>query len=272
MPLTLNYYIDDSGTRHPDKNPGNRPSHDHDWFALGGVLIRSEDEAKARDLHRSFCNEWQINYPLHSNEIRGRARNFSWLKHKSEQERKTFFEAITKLVTRMPILGLACVIDRPGYNYRYDHVHNKKWLLYKTAFAISVERATKQALRESRKLRVFVERCNKRDDQLAMEYYDDLKKSGPPFARDTSQPYQPLSQSEFNRQLYEFRIKTKHSPLMQIADLCLWPICMGGYDSTNHSYVALRESGKLIECTLPEVKWRSDGTKYSCFGLERGKK
>jgi len=28
----INFYMDDSGTRHPDHDPGNRPSHGNDWL------------------------------------------------------------------------------------------------------------------------------------------------------------------------------------------------------------------------------------------------
>ena len=72
MVKTVNLYMDESGTRHPAKKQGREAAHKHDWFAFGGVLVRSEDEMKARDLHSAFCQNWKITYPLHSSEIRGK--------------------------------------------------------------------------------------------------------------------------------------------------------------------------------------------------------
>ena len=41
-------YLDDSGTRRPTNKPGKKAEHGYDWFALGGVLLREEDEEPAR--------------------------------------------------------------------------------------------------------------------------------------------------------------------------------------------------------------------------------
>ena len=38
----INFYMDDSGTRHPDHDPGKRAKHGFDWFALGGVLVKRQ--------------------------------------------------------------------------------------------------------------------------------------------------------------------------------------------------------------------------------------
>jgi hypothetical protein len=44
----IHFYMDDSGTRHPDHDPGRRPAHGHDWFGLGGVLIEQKNEARCQ--------------------------------------------------------------------------------------------------------------------------------------------------------------------------------------------------------------------------------
>lgn len=51
MPQVVNFYLDDSGTRHPDHAPGKRAAHGYDWFALGGVLVKEEEEKKPRGLY-----------------------------------------------------------------------------------------------------------------------------------------------------------------------------------------------------------------------------
>lgn len=66
MARVMNFYMDDSGTRKPDRaamtfDPS-RPNH----FALGGVLILEEDEANARAAYDELRANWSIEYPLHS--------------------------------------------------------------------------------------------------------------------------------------------------------------------------------------------------------------
>ena len=79
MVKVMSLYMDDSGTRQPDRDPGRRPEHGYDWFGLGGVLIKEEEEEETRELHRQFCERWDISTPLHSAEIRSRAGGFSWV-------------------------------------------------------------------------------------------------------------------------------------------------------------------------------------------------
>ena len=43
----LHLYIDETGPRHPDR-AAVPTKHGNDWFAVGGVLIRAEDEDGAK--------------------------------------------------------------------------------------------------------------------------------------------------------------------------------------------------------------------------------
>ncbi len=52
---------------------------------------------------------------------------------------------------------------------------------------------------------------------------------------------------------------------MQIADLYLWPMCIGGYDKNNQAYRALFEAKRLVDCELSEHETPMLGIKYSCF-------
>lgn len=268
MPSVLQFYMDDSGTRRLDHNPGKRAAHGKDWFALGGILVNDDDEDEARARHAEFCRDWGITYPLHSVEIRGHKGKFLWLTHLPEARRDEFYEALYQMMRNSPVLGLACVIDRPGYNHRYlGRYGRESWRLCKTAFAVAVERAAKAAIRRQRKLRVLPERCNKPEDQMLCSYYNGLRTVGMPFSTDTSSKYAPLTNKQLGETLYEFRLKAKTSPMSQFADLYLWPICMGGYHESNRTYARLMADGKLIECTLPREAWDSLGSKYSCFDL-----
>jgi hypothetical protein len=266
MPDIANFFLDDSGTRYPDRKPGKQAIHGRDWFALGGVVIRDVDEKEARRLHAEFCAEWNIKYPIHSVEVRGRTGNFGWLKDLSNQEREEFYESLYQMMRAAPVTGLACVIDRPGYNDRYREMYgSRRWLLCKTAFNVAVERAAKHARLLNCRLRIFPERCNKAEDRTLKVYYDELRATGMPFAADTSSKYEPLTRQEFRETLYDFKTKAKTSPMAQLADLYLWPICMGGYHASNRPYKRLIEDGKLIECLMPAEARATLATKYSCF-------
>jgi hypothetical protein len=80
MPEKYLLYFDDTGSRDPDRNAC-IPRHDKmDCFGLGGILIKEEDIEAILQKHKSFCAEWNIDYPLHSSKIRGGQGKFGWLK------------------------------------------------------------------------------------------------------------------------------------------------------------------------------------------------
>lgn len=269
MPRVLNFYMDDSGTRTPNRKPLRYDPGARDFFALGGVLINEEDEAAARKLYTDFCSRWSISYPLHSVEIRHSTGRFTWLK-RDDVQRVAFMQSLTRMLLSIQALGLVCVIDRPGYDARYrERYGRRQWHLCQTAFAIAVERAAKFARRQSRKLRVMPERSSKADDQRLERYYTDLRTSGPPFEKASSADYAPLTANELTQTLHEIRFKSKSSPMGQIADLFLWPIAIAGYDPNNRPYAALRSAGRLIENRLCGSEAEIGGSKYSCFELVR---
>ncbi|MHB8915020.1 MAG: DUF3800 domain-containing protein [Thiobacillus sp.] len=266
MVAVTTFYIDDSGTRHPDHLAA-RAAHGYDWFALGGILINDEDIPGAKQLIAEFRRRWpqMEDAPLHSVEIRGRYANFKWL-GVGDNTRERFLTDLEALLFALPVIGLGCVIDRPGYNSRYREKYGRqRWALCKTAFAVVVERATKYALQRERKLRIFVEQTDKVEDRIIGDYYDTLRRGGHWFNPVTSGKYNPVTRDDYKNTLYEFRTKKKTSPLIQIADLYLWPICMGGYDIHNYSYSRLLQAGKLINCVLPPEDVQTQGLKYSCF-------
>lgn len=270
MPI-LNLYLDDSGTRHPSKKPGKKAAHGYDWFALGGVLIGDEDEAEARRLHAAFVEKWGVTTPLHSSEIRSRNEGFLWLRGKTRDEQTAFYEDLYCLMRDTPVTGIACVIDRPGYNARYAEKYTEnRWMLCKTAFSVVVERAAKFAISKDHRLRVLPERCNKQEDTALSAYYTELRTDGLPFDPKNSGKYAPLTKDQFAATLYDLRFKAKSSPMAQLADLYLWPVCIGGYHRGNRPYRRLLDDGKLIECLLDPADHPNLGSKYSCFeGVDR---
>jgi hypothetical protein len=174
MPKVTCLYLDDSGTRNPNRLPLEFTF--KDWFALGGVLINEEDEGLAGTAHDKFCDEWGITYPLHSFDIRLMRGRFSWLATLEAKEYNRFMAGITALLVGIPVIGHACVIDRPGYDARYrDRYGRQTWMLCKTAFSVACERAAKHARSAGRKLRVLPEEADRTADNYIRSYYRALR-------------------------------------------------------------------------------------------------
>lgn len=260
------FYVDDSGSRDPDRKP-RVDQRDPDWFALGGVILDSKDKDQCDLAIANFRKSWPQmgDQPLHSYDIRNKSAGFRWLTGLSEEDSKNFYQGISALVVSLPIIVTGCVVDRPGYNARYlAQYGQRRWKLCRTAFNIAVERAAKFATHHDARLRVFVERTDRKTEAQFKKYFDELKGAGTPFDPVRSAKYGPLEPDVLARTLYEFKVKTKASDLMQLADLCLWPICSGAYQSNNKAFGVLKEARKLLDdhCT-PENGLH--GIKYSCF-------
>ncbi len=261
---TFHFYIDDSGTRHPD-HKGTGKGDFPNWFSLGGVIVEDCEEERLRDTVDAFRTKWKIVGPLHSFPIRQKSGEFEWLKNDASLSAQ-FYSELTDLLITAPVIGHACVIDRPSYNLRYQEQYGRnRWSLCRTAFTITVERAAKYAISQNGRLRVFVERSSKPDEEKLKQYYDEMRGAGNPFNSQTSSIYNPLAQDELKKALFEFRVKQKSSPIMQLADLYLYPISRGGYEPTYVPYQCLCENKKLIDQLLAPEEKPTLGIKYSCF-------
>jgi hypothetical protein len=259
--------MDDSGTRNPDKKIVDDLTY-RDWFTLGGVLIKEEDDGQIVTAHAKFCEAWGITYPLRSYDIRLWDKRFSWLRTLSVEERGKFMRDLGNFLTSIPVIGYAAVVDRPGYNARYRKLYGRQtWQLCQTAFSVICERAAKRARAEGCKLRVFVEEGDKTADTFIRSYYANLRERGMPFDGGNMAKYGPLSAAELADTLYDLRFRTKKSPLMQLADIYLYPMARGGYDSDYLPYKTLRENKKLIDDHLTAEEIPHLGIKYSCFDL-----
>jgi hypothetical protein len=267
MKPIVNFYMDDSGTRRPDRSSMIFDPKSPKYFALGGVLVLEEDEPTVRAAHEALRTKWSINYPLHSEPMRHGTGDFSWLRRESP-EYEPFMRDLTGMLANIPVIGVACVIDRPGYDARYRQRHGRnQWQLCKTACSIAVERAAKHARSMGRLLRVLAEKSSKDDEKRLRAYFEGLRDSGLPFDRSTSEAYAPLTAEECRETLTELRFKQKSSPPMQIADLFLWPIAMERYRQGGRSYEEFRDAGRLMECIVGPEEVPNRATKYSCFEL-----
>lgn len=261
-------YFDDSGSRDPDKADlvEGRERHDRmDCFALGGILVREEDIDRIFAAHKAFCEEHGITYDLHSRAIRGGRGRFAWLK--TPEKAGIFLASLEEFLLSLPIVTLACVVNRPGYVARYKARYKERlWLMCKTAFSILTERAAKFADDNGGKLEIYYEGAGRKEDRDIVRYMRALKREGAPFSERTSRGYGPLDAEDYRRiVLGEPRQRTKKTPMIQVADLVLYPMAKSGYDPKYRPYVRLAETGKLIDCRLREEEIPFRGIKYSCF-------
>ena len=241
-----------------------------DCFGLGGVLIDKENLDAVWDAHREFCDRWTIAYPLHSYEIRGGRGNFSWLKN--PERAVEFLPDLEQFLISLPVMGIAAIIHRPGYVARYaERYDGRPWRMDKTAFSILIERSAKYARSKERRLRVFFERSGKQEDRDIAVFMKELKVEGMPFDSDNAAVYRGLEANEFRELvLGEPKGRTKNTPMLQIADLYLYPMAKAGYDASYKPYLALMRAGRLIDSVLSSGDRPLLGVKYSCFdGVDR---
>ncbi len=261
----VHLFVDETGSRQPDHVPTEERQDGMDCFGLGGVLIDREDLGLVWDAHREFCNAWGITYPLHSHEIRGGRGNFSWLKN--PERAVEFLSDTEEFLVRLPVVGIAAIIHRPGYVARYaERYEGHPWRMDKTAFSILIERSAKHARSKGRRLRVFLERSGKQEDRDIVAFMKELKAEGMPFDGDNAAAYRGLDAGEFgDLVLGEPKGRTKQTPFLQIADLYLYSMAKAGYDATYKPYLALMKASRLIDSVLSSEKRPLLGIKYSCF-------
>jgi hypothetical protein len=263
--MFLNLYIDESGSRHPDKK-SDQTRKGRDWFALGGFLIAEEDELNLKQRHSNFIERWSIRSPLHMTDMLSCKKSFSWLGRSTAAERDRFWSEYTSFLSGLPVLGTGCVIDRPGYVARgYLKKHgNDKWLLCRSAFDILVERSAKLAKLQNRRLRVVFEGDVGINDTIK-GYFKNLKTNGLAFDPGTSQKYKPLAREELAILLYDIEYKDKKNVLVQVADTFVYSIARQRYEKRFNIFCHLRDNRRIINFALDNEHIPEMGIKYYCF-------
>jgi hypothetical protein len=262
------FYMDDFGTRTICRGATNASSPAHELsFALGGVIVASEDVDALSKNVRAFCERWGVP-ALHGNKIRAGKGKFGFLK-KDEGRREAFFLELDQLVVDDRLIAHACVICRPGYRDRYlkKYPDSTRWAMSKTAFDISVERAAKLAMQRDWKLDVVYERTGEKEDRLLERYFEDLKAAGMAFCADSSKQYEPLTGSQFRDYLNVIWADGKGNPLLQLADLVVHPVSHVTCGRPNRAYDQLVDRKMLLDFKHED---EAVGVKYSCFDGEYG--
>ena len=259
-------YIDDTGTRFPDKEPVIIRRDGMDCFALGGVLIKESDKEFIKEAYFSFCKQWDIKYPLHSSEIRSMRDNFIWLEGTAKQ-RENFLKSLEEFLLSLPVIGFATIIHRPGYNERYAEKYTaERWLMCKTAYTILVERTVRYIKSVSGVLHIRYEEAGKKEDRAIEGYAKDMKNKGMPFNPKTSKKYDALTPDDYKKIIISApKRKKKTNLFVQIADLYLYPMAKSGYEPSYNPWVKFCENNKIIDTLLKKGDCAQKGIKYSCF-------
>lgn len=191
----LHLYLDETGPRHPNR-AAVPAKHGNDWFAMGGLLVRAEDEATVKTALADFKKQWpQITAPLHLTDMRSEKKKFAWIGRLKGAERDRFWSGYRTFLANLPVAGAACVIDRPGYAARGygNRDGDSKWQLCRSAFDIVVERAAKLAKQQERRLKVFYEMADPATNRMIEGYFYNIKDNGMGFDEKNSAKYLPLA-------------------------------------------------------------------------------
>ena len=184
----------------------------------------------------------------------------------TEQERNDFMEDLTTIITSLPIIVHACVVSRQGYHNRYlDKYGDNTWEMMKSAFSILVERSVKFVSDKDESIMIYYEEAGKREDRLLKQYFNQIRESGHPFDSNNASKYSPLSAEQISQCLRGIEGKKKSNSILQIADLCLYPVARGKDKPDDRAYLALKENQILIDCQLRSEDIKSRGIKYYCF-------
>ncbi|WP_433908764.1 DUF3800 domain-containing protein [Sphingomonas yabuuchiae] len=263
----LTFYMDETGSRQPDKKP-DASRLGRDWFAFGGFIIRREDEEAAKWARDEVARRLDVRHPFHITDMLAEAKKFSFLQRKTEKERLAFWAEYQEFLADLPVMGLGCVIDRPGYAARgYVEKHPEtKWLLCRSAFDIVVERAVKYAIREDRRLRIVFE-SDAPFDPIVKSYFANLKQNGLEFDAANSGKYNPLTKDDFAKTLTTIESRPKSNRLLQVADSYIYAIARGKYHKQFSMWRQLCDAQRIANFALggDAAAIKAMGIKYYCF-------
>ncbi len=264
MPRPYTLYIDETGNRHPDKR-SDKSRVGRDWFGFGGVMLRGEDNDAARSMVSGFAEKWELRSPIHMTDMLSEKKGFAWLGRTSQVVREEFWSDWRNVLCGVEVIGMGCIVDRPGYVARgYLEQHKDPWLLCRSAFDITVERAAKIARLENRRLHIVFEQDAAMNSTVT-GYFHNLKRNGLEFDQKNSSKYKPLSKIEFGETLGRIQHKPKSFSLLQLADSYIYAMARHAYEKRFWIYRSLRDRKKLADFALPQEQLPQLGVKYYCF-------
>jgi len=239
-------YVDESGP----KNALDFQGRNCDWFAFGGISIKKSDVDFMKKKHHALCNKWEIEVPLHTNDILERKNEFTFLEDKGKFA--DFCEDLDKLIVSLPIVCHAYVIDRKAYNKEYQDIDDRWSNYYYTTVPIVFERVAKYANMKKATLKIFFEKTG----DTKIDSYINKYKGEQEFNRNISIKYNPLKKEKYNNIVKSKPIAAdKECVGLQIADLVLYAIARGQFDTEYKSFKILEKHNKLIDSHLDQKKY-----------------
>lgn len=239
------------------------------WFALGGLLVKEEDEDACKAAHDAFYARWpEMVAPLHLTDMLNPRKGFAWLGGVTSERRALFWTDYHGVISALPVIGQACVVHRPGYRDRGygSRPGDSKWDLCRTAFNILIERSAKIAHSDGRRLRVKYEGSDKGADHALRSYWALLKAgNGLGFNAANAAKYAPFSADTLAATLVDMERKDKRSKLMQFADTYVLSLSRGRYQAAFPTYLEVKRAGQLSDDVVGAERADAEGVKYSCF-------
>lgn len=135
----------------------------------------------------------------------------------------------------------------------------------KSAFSILVERSVKFVGDKDESIMIYYEEARKKEDRLLKQYFNEIREAGHPFDQANASKYSPLSAEQISKCLRGIEGKKKNNSILQIADLCLYPVARGRDKPDDRAYLALKNNQILIDSRLNVGDIESRGIKYYCF-------
>jgi hypothetical protein len=229
--------------------------------------VKRKDENVVLDALRSFKDCWNIkrDIPLHGSEIRSRKERYRWLRD-NDDECKRFKTELLEMLLSLPIVVHGCIVDRVGYYNRYHEKYGRKpWDLRKSAATIILERCVKYVkLQGGQSLFVVFELCGKAEDNIFRECYRQLREQGNPFDSSNSSKYSPTDVQDLSDILHPTAFAYgKENELLQIADICLFPLATSRNGKDNSAFSGFKNSRMLVDVLVPDPA--VFGTKFYCF-------
>lgn len=255
-------YIDDCGTL--------GTSDKFQPYALGGFVVKNEDEEPAREMLRQFKDDWKISreVPMHGADIRSGYADFAWLKELDKEEEVRFKTELSRLLAKMPIVTQACVVHKSNYHARYDEKYGKDiWNIRVSAVAILLERSVKLVKHMGGSfLRVCVEHTGTRENNFIKRTFKNFRETGCPFNPSTSSKYNPADAGLLQQFLDEKPvIRGKENEMLQIADMVLFYLATHDKESPGYLWGLLNEQRKIADVVAGNFA-EEFGVKYYCFG------
>lgn len=167
----------------------------------------------------------------------------------------------------MPIVVNACIVSREGYYKRYHARYGRHtWNMRRSAIVILLERSTKYVKAcNGTSLTLYFEMCGESEDQVLRNAYGDLRTKGHPFDQTNADKYSPLVAGDLSALLAERPSgRRKDTELLQIADLCLFPVATSRNGQPNRAFERFRETNILMDSRVSGHEAEL-GIKYYCF-------